>query len=230
MQDDIQRNIAIIRERIRKAAIRAGRDPEEITLVAVTKGVSADRIKIAYDCGLRIFGENYVQEAMRKMEILPSDIIWHFIGRIQRNKVKYIAGRYALVHSIDSLSLCEEFQKHCEKRGITMDFLIEVNLAGERTKGGIPSRNTLSFIKDVLKYKSLSMKGLMIMPPYSENPEDSRRYFREIRELRDNLIEEGISEEYLRHLSMGMSGDFEVAIEEGATIVRIGTAIFGPRA
>ncbi len=229
MLDDIQKNIEIIRERIERAAVRAGRNPEEIMLVAVTKGVSPEKIKIAYDRGLRIFGENYAQEALKKMERLPADIIWHFIGRIQRNKVKYIAGRYALVHSIDSLSLCEEFQKHSERRGITMDFLIEVNLAGERTKGGITSRNTLSFIKNVLKYKSLSMKGLMTMPPYSKNPEDSRQYFREMRELRESLIKEGISEEYLKHLSMGMSGDFEVAIEEGATIVRIGTAIFGPR-
>lgn len=227
--DKIKENLAKIRERITSAALRAGRGSDEITLLAVSKGMDEHKIMSAYEAGQRIFGENYVQEAMRKMEKLPPDTVWHFIGRIQRNKVKYIAGRFALVHSIDSISLCDEFERQCEKRGISMEFLIEVNLSGEKTKGGVSPEDALSFVKDVLKYKKLRMRGLMTMPPYSENPEDSRKYFVQLRELKEKLIFSGVPEENLIHLSMGMSNDFEVAVEEGATIVRIGTAIFGPR-
>lgn len=227
--EKIRENLAKIKERIISAALRSGRRPEEITLLAVSKGMNEEKILAAYNAGQRLFGENYVQEALKKIEKLPSDTIWHFIGRIQKNKVKYIVGKFALVHSIDSISLCEEFQKHCEKRGVTLNFLVEINLSGESTKGGITPENTLSFVRDVLKYKSLKMKGLMTMPLYSENPEDSRKYFIQLRELRERLLSSGIPEENLLHLSMGMSNDFEVAVEEGATIVRIGTAIFGPR-
>lgn len=227
--NDIKSNIERVRDRIEKASLRAGRKPEEVTLVAVTKGVPQKKIKIAYDYGLKIFGENYVQEAIKKMNELPAEITWHFIGRIQRNKVKYITGRCALVHSVDSEGLCEEFQKQGEKKNIITNVLVEVNVAKETTKGGVILENTLCFIQNMLKYNNLQMRGLMAMPPYSENPDDSRQYFRKLRELKNNLITEGIPEKCLVELSMGMSADFEVAIEEGATIVRIGTAIFGPR-
>lgn len=230
MSADVKTNIELVQEKIKRAAVRAGRNPEEITLLAVTKGVATEKIKFAYDCGLKIFGENYLQEALAKMNVLPSDITWHFIGRIQRNKVRSITGRFSMVHSIDSIKICEEFQRRSEKKNIISNLLVEVNLAEETTKGGILLENTLSFIQNVLKYKNLRMRGLMTMPPYSENPEDSRQYFRKLRELKYNLIKEGVPDEILRELSMGMSSDFEVAIEEGATIVRIGTAIFGPRA
>lgn len=229
MEEEIRRNIDRVRERIIKACIRAGRKPEEVTLVAVTKGVSVEKIKIAYECGLRVFGENYVQEAIKKISELPHDIIWHFIGRIQRNKVKYITGRFVLVHSLDSQKISEEFQKQGEKKNIVTNVLVEVNLAKEITKGGVILENTFNLIQNMLKYKNLQMKGLMTMPPYTENSENSRQYFKQLRELRNNLIREGVPEKYLQELSMGMSADFEVAIEEGATIVRIGTAIFGPR-
>jgi pyridoxal phosphate enzyme (YggS family) len=227
--DSIKENLERVREKIISAALRAGRKPEEVTLLAVSKGMDYEKVRSAYESGQRFFGENYVQEALKKIEKLPQDITWHFIGRIQKNKVKYIIGKFALVHSVESISLCEEFQRLCEKKGVAMEILVEVNLSGETTKGGILPSNTLSFVKDVLKYKALKMKGLMTMPPYSDNPEDSRKYFIELRRLREKLIESGIPEDNLTHLSMGMSGDFEVAIEEGATIVRIGTAIFGAR-
>jgi pyridoxal phosphate enzyme (YggS family) len=228
-KDEVKKNLERVRKRIVNSAIRAGRRPEEIILVAVTKGVPVELIQGAYEEGQRIFGENYAQEAIQKIERLPEDITWHFIGRIQRNKVKYIAGRFALVHSIDSIGLCEEFQKQCNKKGLQIDVLVEVNLAGENTKGGVNKVNTLSFVKDMLKFNALKMKGLMAMPPYSENSEDSRKYFRDLRQLRDELIVNGIPDENLQILSMGMSNDFEIAIEEGATMLRIGTAIFGPR-
>lgn len=227
--EKINKNLEMVRNRITSAAKRAGRRPEDIVLLAVSKGMDEEKIHSAYEAGQRLFGENYVQEALRKMEKLPSDISWHFIGRIQRNKVKYIAGKFALVHSIDSLSLCDEFQKQCEKRGITVDVLVEVNLSREKTKGGILPENILYFLNNVLKYNSIRVKGLMTMPPYSDNSEDSRKYFVELRKLREKLLNSGIPLENLHHLSMGMSNDFEVAIEEGATIVRVGTAIFGPR-
>lgn len=229
MGQDIRRNIEEVLERIGQSARRAGRKPEEINLVAVSKSVPVESIKIAYEYGLRAFGENYVQEALKKIPELPENISWHFIGRIQTNKIKHIVNRFALIQSVCRIEECEELQGRSEAKNVTTELLIEVNLSGEKSKGGVLIENTLSLIESVLRYKNLRLKGLMTVPPFSENPEDSRIYFRELRRLKEKLLKEGIPENCMEHLSMGMSSDFEIAIEEGATIVRIGTAIFGPR-
>jgi pyridoxal phosphate enzyme (YggS family) len=226
----IAENLKIVRERIEKAALRARRDSEEIRLVAVTKEVEAERIIEAARCGVDTFGENYAQELRDKYDIvkkaLERKINWHFIGRLQRNKVKYLLDKVELIHSLDNLSVAEEINKRAERLGVKVPVLIEVNIGEEEAKGGVKLGHVESFLAELRRFPVIDVRGFMTMPPFFDDPEMARPYFRQLRELRDELRDKFPN---LRELSMGMSGDFEVAIEEGATIVRIGTAIFGPR-
>ena len=216
-------------EKLHKACERAGRDPSEVVLLGASKTVPPDRIREFYNCGLKVFGENRVQEFMKKWESLKAlDIDWHFIGRLQSNKVKYILGKVSLIHSLDRESLAREISKRATALGTEQECLIEVNVGGEDTKGGISPSELERFTEFVISLGGIRIQGLMCIPPYREDPEEVRPYFARLRELRDSLSERlGIR---LSELSMGMSHDFEVAIEEGATIVRVGTALFGERA
>ncbi|MEQ9619960.1 MAG: YggS family pyridoxal phosphate-dependent enzyme [Deltaproteobacteria bacterium] len=228
---DLASNIKNVTERIEKAAKRSGRNISDIRLVAVTKQVEAQRIIEAAGLGVDTFGENYAQELRDKHKTVEkavkSGVKWHFIGRLQRNKVKYLIGNVELVHSLDSVSVAMEIDKRAGKACIRMPVLIEVDTGGEEAKGGVGRDEVQGFINRLGDYDHIEVKGLMTMPPFFDEPERARPYFVELRELRDNLREKfpGLTE-----LSMGMSGDFEVAIEEGATMVRIGSAIFGARA
>ena len=228
---DLASNIKEVNERIEKAAKRSGRNIGDIRLVAVTKQVEAERIIEAARLGLDTFGENYAQELRDKHETVEKavngGVKWHFIGRLQRNKVKYLIGKVELIHSLDSVSVAEELNKRAGDAGIRMPVLIEVDTGGEETKGGVDMNEVEGFIDRLEDLDHIEVKGLMTMPPFFDEPEKARRYFVELRELRDNLKGKFPG---LKELSMGMSGDFEVAVEEGATIVRIGTAIFGARA
>jgi len=224
-------------ERIEKAAQGVGRNPEEINLVAVSKTVESARIKEAIEAGVSILGENYVQEAQKKIEEIGRPactepfgegrtVSWHFIGHLQSNKAKYAVSLFDVIHSLDSISLAEELNRRAEKEGRTMNAMIEVNLSGEATKFGAEEAKVFDIARRVLNLSHLSLVGLMTMPPYFDDPRLSRPYYIRLRELKKKMIKEGIP---LRELSMGMSNDFEIAIEEGATFVRVGTAIFGER-
>lgn len=209
-----------------KAALRVGRSPEEVRLVGATKGVDVDRIAEAVESGLEIVGENYVQEALRKREVLGDRVRWHMIGHLQRNKARHAVGLFEMIHSVDSLKLAQELQKRAAKEGREVEVLLQVNLSGEETKSGVAPEGVQELAEAISEMPNLRLKGLMTMPPYFEDPEGARPYFQALRRLRDELQRQGLPVE---ELSMGMSADFEVAIEEGATLVRVGTAIFGQR-
>lgn len=225
-QDEIAKNILSVYQKIEDACKRVGRDPKSVRIVAVSKTFSPDYIKASYDLGIKDFGESYVQEALLKMEKLKNlDITWHFIGRIQSNKIKNIVGNFQYVHSLSSLDHVLEFEKRSGGRSKIKAFL-QVNIAKEKTKSGILEEDILTFLEKFweISTKSLELIGLMVIPPPS--PQNSRIYFRRLREIRDNLVKMGYP---ITELSMGMSDDFEIAIEEGATFVRIGRYIFGER-
>ena len=220
--------LEIVLERIHKACERAGRKPEEVKLLGASKTVPPEKIREFYGCGLKVYGENRVQEFLKKFEALQDlNIEWHFIGYLQTNKVKYLMNKVVLIHSLDRKSLADEIQKRAQKAGITQNVLIEVNVGGEETKAGVEPQNLKELFEYTLSLQNLRVLGLMCIPPYLEDPEEVRPYFRKLRELKEELEREFNVE--LPHLSMGMSHDFEVAIEEGATIVRVGTALFGER-
>ena len=227
-------NISRIYRRISHAAIRAGRKPEDIKLIAVTKTISIQQIKEAIDAGLRIFGESKVQEAQKKvtsdeLRVMSNGIQWHLIGHLQKNKAKTAVELFEMIHSVNSLELAEIADKHAQKTGKTQKILLQVKLSRETSKYGILKDNLFELIKEISEMKNLSIRGLMTIPPFFENPESARPYFSELRTLRDNINELRVTSHELRELSIGMTNDFEVAIEEGATMVRIGTAIFGER-
>jgi pyridoxal phosphate enzyme (YggS family) len=222
-------NLSSIQERIGTAALRAARNPAEIRLVAVSKTVSAENIQQAIAAGVTILGENYVQEARNKIARVGKQVEWHFIGHLQSNKARYAVDLFSMIHSVDRLSLAEELDQAANKNGKIVPILIQVNISGEESKSGIDPQETLQLLKRIAGLQHLSIQGLMTMPPWFEDPEDARPYFIALRKLRDKLSREKMPGIALQELSMGMSGDFEVAIEEGATLVRIGTAIFGPR-
>jgi PLP dependent protein len=223
----VRERIVGVKERIEKAALKAGRDPHEVKLVAVTKTVDVLVIREAVQTGaVSILGENYVQEAERKIRELGRVAAWHLIGHLQSNKAKYAVKLFDMIHSLDSLGLAEELDRRVEKAGRSMDVLIEVNVSGEASKFGIEQENVTRLAVRVGQLPHLCLKGLMTMPPYFDSPEMSRPYYVRLRELRERLVREGLK---LDELSMGMSNDFEIAIEEGATYVRVGTAIFGAR-
>lgn len=229
MSDFIQENLAQVEARVQAACDRCGRKREEVTLIAVSKTKPVDMLQSVYDTGTRDFGENKVQEMCDKMEVLPEDIRWHMIGHLQTNKVKYIVGRTALIHSVDSLRLAEEIEKQAAKKDVTVPILIEVNIAEEESKFGIHKEETISLVREIASLPHLLIRGLMTIAPYVENPEDNRSYFREIKQLSVDIASENIDNVSMDVLSMGMTGDYEVAIEEGATMVRVGTGIFGER-
>jgi hypothetical protein len=218
-----------IEEQIAQACQRAGRDRSEVTLIAVSKTKPVPMLQEVYDLGARDFGENKVQELCDKIEVLPEDIRWHMIGHLQTNKVKYIVGRTALIHSVDSLHLAEEIEKQAAKRDVVVPILIEVNIAEEESKFGIRGDETIALVRQVAAFPHIHIEGLMTIAPYVENPEENRLYFRQIRQLSVDIAAENIDNVGMSVLSMGMTGDYTVAIEEGATMVRVGTGIFGKR-
>jgi pyridoxal phosphate enzyme (YggS family) len=222
-------NLEQIMERIENAAVRAGRDPKSVRLVAATKTKPAAAVSEAARAGQRIFGENYVQELTAKAAMITEPVEWHFIGALQSNKVKYIAGLVTLIHSVDRLSLAVEIEKQWGKLDKICDVLIEVNVSGEKTKAGTTTAEALELVENIARMPHLRIKGLMTMPPFFDDPEKARPYFRELRELAGEIAARKIANVEMKELSMGMSGDFEAAIEEGATLVRVGSAIFGSR-
>jgi len=226
----ITTNFKTVMDRIAAAAKRAGRDPSSVKLVTVTKTVSIEGIREALLSGARVLGENRVQEAKEKIEQLGQIAGWHLIGHLQTNKAKYAVKFFDLIHSVDNLELAVEIDKQAAKLGKVQDVLIEVSIAGEAAKAGVGIDDAASLVRQAATLRNIRIKGLMTMPPYSDNPEASRPYFRKLKELSSIIEKENLPGVSMAELSMGMSGDFEVAIEEGATLVRVGTAIFGSRA
>jgi hypothetical protein len=223
-------NFKRVTDRIVSAAERAGRDASSVKLVVVTKTVDAGRIREAVDAGADILGENRVQEAREKIEKLGAIGRWHLIGHLQTNKAKYAVKLFDLIHSVDNLELAKEIDKQAAKCGKVQDVLIEVSIAGEAAKAGVAIEKAAGLIREAAGLKHISIKGLMTIPPFLDNPEEVRPYFKKLRDLSARIAKENIPGVSMKELSMGMSGDFGVAIEEGATIVRVGTAIFGERA
>ena len=225
----IGENLKKVEERVAAACSRAGRNPDEVTIIAVSKMKPAEDIREAYEAGHRDFGENYVQELREKHTELPQDIRWHMIGHLQRNKVKYIAPFITMIHSVDSEELADTIEKEAAKNGRSIDVLIEVNVGMEDTKYGVRPEETAALAAYIQKLPHVRFRGLMTSAPYVEDPEEDRPVFRELRQLGVDLHPENDNNETAGILSMGMSNDFEVAVEEGATCIRVGTLIFGER-
>jgi len=222
-------NLKIVRERIVAAALQSGRDPASVRLVAVSKTRPALAVGEAARAGQRLFGENYVQELTGKAGEVTEPVEWHFIGHLQSNKVRQIAGLVTMIHSVDRLSLAEEIDRQWGRLGQVCAVLLEVNIAGEASKGGTTTAGILELAAAIARLPHLRVRGLMTMPPFFDDPEGARPYFRELARLAGVVAGQGIAGVEMVELSMGMSGDFEVAIEEGATLVRVGSAIFGER-
>ena len=225
----VAENIKNVRERMNAACLRAGRDPKEVTLISVSKTKPVSMLMEAYEAGERDYGENKVQEMCEKMEVMPKDIHWHMIGHLQTNKVKYIVGKTSLIHSVDSLHLAKEIQKQAIKHDCSCDILVEVNIAGEASKFGTSRDEAISLVEEIAKLDHIHIKGLMTIAPFVDDPEDNRQYFRDIKQLSVDIAQKNIDNVSMNVLSMGMTGDYTVAIEEGATMVRVGTGIFGER-
>ena len=225
----IAENLQRIEERIDAACRRAGRARESVRLIAVSKTKPAEAVAEAYAAGQRLFGENHAQEIVAKKPLLPDDICWHFIGNLQKNKVKYLVGSVAMIHSVNSEGLAAEIEKQAAKRGLVQDILLEVNIAGESSKQGAAPEALLSLLRFCDSQPHIRLCGLMAVAPLTEDPEESRPYFIRLREMRDGLKGMLRDPDAFRELSMGMSGDFETAVEEGATFIRVGTLIFGAR-
>ncbi len=225
----LKENLAQVEVNIQKACEKSGRARQEVTLIAVSKTKPVEMLQTIYDCGVRDFGENKVQEMCDKMEVLPKDIKWHMIGHLQTNKVKYIVGKTELIHSVDSVHLAAEIQKQAVKHNVIVPILIEVNIAEEESKFGIHKEDTIAMVREIAAMDHLQIKGLMTIAPFVENAEDNRLYFREIKQLSVDIKNQNIDNVSMDVLSMGMTGDYMVAIEEGATLVRVGTGIFGER-
>ncbi len=222
-------NLKDVEARVSAACERAGRDRSEVTLIAVSKTKPIEDLQIVYDAGIREFGENKVQELTGKIEAMPNDINWHMIGHLQRNKVKYIVGKVGLIHSVDSYRLAEEINIHAKKQGIVQPVLIEVNAAEEESKFGLKLYEVKRFCEEITHLDGIQVKGLMTIAPNVVVAEDNRAIFHKIKDLSVDIARENYNNIDMTILSMGMTGDFEVAIEEGATHVRVGTAIFGAR-
>jgi len=225
--NSVKDNLAMVRDRIGEAAAKVNRDPSSIKLVAVSKLKPVDVIREAYEAGQKIFGENYAQDmALKAKELADCAIDWHFIGHLQTNKARLIAPLAAMVETVDSVKLAKELNKRTDKQ---IDILIEVNIGGEESKSGASQEQLPALIDGLAAFDKLNLRGLMIIPPYSEDPEASRPHFRRLRKMLIQINEQKLTAEPLTELSMGMSHDYHIAIEEGATIVRVGTAIFGER-
>ncbi|MFI3214180.1 MAG: YggS family pyridoxal phosphate-dependent enzyme [Eubacteriales bacterium] len=225
----IKNNIRNIHANIEKICTEAERSVEDVTLIAVSKTKPVNMVQDAYDVGIRDFGENKVQEIIEKYECLPKDIRWHMIGHLQRNKVKYIVDKVFLIHSVDSLRLAEEISKEAKKKNIVVSILIEVNVANEESKYGVSVEDTISLITNIAKLPNIMIKGLMTIAPFTEIPNTNRMYFENLKQLFVDIQEKNIDNVNMTYLSMGMSGDYEVAIQEGSHYVRVGTSIFGGR-
>lgn len=225
----ILENIKQVEENIIKSCEKVGRDPKEVTLIAVSKNKPYTAIEEALPSGVLDYGENKVQELTEKYEILPKDIRWHMIGHLQRNKVKYLVGKVELIHSVDSLRLANQIETEFAKKNEIANILIEVNMANEESKFGITSETTEQLVREISKLEHVRIKGLMTIAPYTDNPETNREYFRNMKKLSVDITEKNIDNVSMNVLSMGMTGDYQVAIEEGATMIRVGTGIFGER-
>lgn len=229
--ENLTDNLARVRERVRRAAERAGRDPAEVTIVAVTKGVEASTVQAALAAGVTDIGENRVQEARGKFQQLdvPQGVRRHMIGHLQTNKVRHALALFDVIHSLDRPSLGEALSRRATSLGVVVPVLVQVNVAGEATKHGVAPDEVLNFVRDMARLPGIRIEGLMTMAPYAEDPEMVRPVFRRLRELREQVAEADIQGVHMHCLSMGMTNDFEVAVEEGSTMVRIGTALFGNR-
>ena len=225
----IAENLKYVNERIQKSCLKAGRDEKEVTLIAVSKTKPVPDLMEAYQEGCREFGENKVQELVDKYEVMPKDIHWHMIGHMQRNKVKYIIDKVDLIHSVDSVRLAETIDKEAEKHNVTANILIEVNVAKEESKFGLMPEEVPALVEQISKFSHIRVKGLMTIAPFVENPEDNRPVFAHLRKLSVDIAKKNIDNITMSILSMGMKNDYQVAIEEGATMVRVGTGIFGAR-
>lgn len=225
----IRENLTHTRQNMEDACRRAGRDAGDVTLIAVSKTKPLPMLQEAYEAGVRDFGENRVQELVEKYEALPGDIRWHMIGHLQRNKVKYLVGKVFLIHSVDSLRLAQEIQREAEKKQTEVNILVEVNVAGEESKFGSRREETLQLVKEIALLPLVHIQGLMTVSPYVENPEENRGIFANLQQLAVDIGRENIDNVNMNVLSMGMTGDYPVAVEEGATCVRVGTGIFGNR-
>lgn len=225
----LQDNLIQVEQNIEEACRRAGRDRSEVTLIAVSKTKPAETLQEAYDLGVRVFGENKVQEMADKYEVLPKDIRWHLIGHLQRNKVKYIIDKAALIHSVDSLRLAQTIEKEAKKHNLTAHILIEVNVAREESKFGIFPEDLEALVDEIAKLPHIQVDGLMTIAPFVPDPEENRPVFRELRKLSVDISAKKVDNVNMSVLSMGMTNDYQVAIEEGATMVRVGTGIFGAR-
>ena len=225
----LKENLALVEKEIQEACKRAGRDRKEVTLIAVSKTKPVCELKEAYDPSDLVFGENKVQELADKYEKLPKDIHWHMIGHLQRNKVKYIIDKVDLIHSVDSIRLAETIESEAAKRNITVNILIEVNVAGEESKFGLSPKELPAFVEEVAKFPHIRVQGLMTIAPFVEVSEENRRIFESLRKLSVDIREKNVDNMTMRVLSMGMTNDYSVAVEEGATMVRVGTGIFGAR-
>ncbi len=225
----LKENLAFVEKEIQAACRRSGRDREEVTLIAVSKTKPVSELREAYDLGVRIFGENKVQELADKYDELPKDIHWHMIGHLQRNKVKYIIDKVDLIHSVDSIRLAETIEKEAAKRNIQVNILIEVNVAGEESKFGVSPSELPEFVEEVAKFPHIQVQGLMTIAPFVEDSEENRAIFERLRKLSVDIKDKKVDNITMRVLSMGMTNDYSVAVEEGATMIRVGTGIFGAR-
>ncbi len=229
MIDMIQGNLHTVEANIKAACERSGRARDDVKLIAVSKTKPVEMLREAYDAGCRDFGENKVQELIEKYEQMPKDIRWHMIGHLQRNKVKYIVDKVCLIHSVDSLRLAEEISKEAIRKNVTVSILIEINVAKEESKFGVMTEAAVSLVEAISQLPNITVKGLMTIAPYVENSEENRLYFAKLKQIYVDIIHKNIDNVCMEELSMGMTGDYEVAIEEGATIIRVGTGIFGER-
>lgn len=225
----ISENLSQVRERMAAACERAGREPGEVTLIAVSKTKPVSMLMEAYDAGTRVFGENKVQEILEKLPQMPEDCVFHMIGHLQTNKVHQVVGKVSMIHSVDSLRLAEKIEKESEKKGIVSDILLEVNAAREESKFGFFLEETEEAVKSIAALPHVRVKGLMTIAPNVENAEDNRKVFQDLYQLYVDIKSKNIDNDTMSVLSMGMTGDYEVAIEEGATMIRVGTGIFGSR-
>ena len=225
----LEKNLKSIQDKVKDACKRSGRHPEDVTLIAVSKTKPVSMLQEIYDLGIRQFGENKVQELTDKYEKLPKDISWHMIGHLQRNKVKYLIGKTTLIQSVDSLRLAEAIEAEAAKKNCLVDVLIEVNVAREESKFGISPEEVLPLVEQIARFRHIKIKGLMTIAPFVENPEENRAIFADLHKLYVDIKQKNIDNGTVSILSMGMTNDYEVAIEEGATMVRIGTGIFGAR-
>lgn len=225
----LKKNYDNVKQKIVDAANRSGRNPEDITLIAVSKTKPIEMLEPIYEHGCRDFGENKVQELTQKYEVMPKDIRWHMIGHLQRNKVKYIVDKVYMIHSVDSLRLAEEISKEAVKKDVVVKILIEVNVAMEESKFGLATEETLNLVKSVALLPNVQICGLMTIAPYVDDSEENRQYFEKLKELSVDIMNKNVDNVSMNVLSMGMTGDYEVAVEEGSTYVRVGTGIFGER-